>query len=113
MSFIALMKGVLVSSLSAATTGTGTPVNVPITSDHLYIVVLGAGTISAGTLILEEAHDPEYAGLWSQLQSIDLTTLTGADALIIHINATFRAVRARLSADVTGGGNVTVQFMSN
>ena|SRR5258706_5296476 len=108
-------KGILITLLSAVTTGTSVAIVIPITSDWLYISIVCAGTISTGALVLEEAADPDYAGTWSQLgNDIDLTALTGGDVEIVHINSTFRAVRARVKTDVTGaGGSVTVGLMSN
>lgn len=112
---VALSKGVSVTLLSTVTTGTSSAVVVPITSNWLYISIICVGTISTGTLIIEEASAPDYAGTWSQLGSdIDLTALTGGKETVAHINGTFRAVRVRVGTDVTGaGGSVTVGIMSN
>lgn len=110
---VAASKGTTVNLLVAVTTGTSIPASVPNTSNSPRVHVRGAGTITGGTLIIEEALDPNYTGLWSQLQSIVLTTLTANAELVIHITGTIGAIRARLSANVTGGGTVSVDLVSN
>lgn len=107
-----------VTVLSAVTTGTSGIVPYGGNCHHLVAYVTGVGTISAGTLLLEECYaDPpsSYGGTWSQIASIDLTTLTGGGAapagkqVAAHYPGCFFNVRARLSVDVSGsGGAVTV-----
>jgi hypothetical protein len=102
----------LTYSLAGATTGTGTAVQVPADVSNLRIDVIGNGTITAGTLVLEEAWSPKYGGTWSALSgpsgAIDLTALTGGKTQTWHFLGNFATVRGRLSANVTGGGSVTV-----
>ena len=78
--------------------------------DHIVTYVKGNGTVSAGTLIIEESADAGDTGTWSAIgSSVDLSTLTGNVTLAIHHPvAAYRALRWRLSAAVTGGGSVTV-----
>ena len=110
---LASSKGIEVLSLSAATTGTGTSVNIPISSNNPRINVRGVGTISGGTLILEEASSPAYTGTWSQLLSITASALTGGAEQVVHILGTLGAVRGRISSNITGGGSVTVGVISD
>ena len=109
----ALMKGVPYLLQSAVTSGNGAVVMVPITCNKLDFFVVGAGTISGGALSIEEAYDPDYTGTWSVIQAITLTSITAGAIVVVHVEGTFRAVRARVSTPVTGGGTVTVYAMSN
>lgn len=97
-------------SLSAATTGTGT---TKAMNDCRQISwdVAGAGTISSGTLKIEtNSESPSYTGTWHELDSIDLSTLTGGVAYHGTYPGMLAWVRARLSANVVGGGTVTARI---
>jgi hypothetical protein len=63
-------------------------------------VVFGAGT-SAGQVVLETAHDPDYAGAWWPLETIDWA----AASKVHHVGKTglFRALRFRISIAIVGG----------
>lgn len=106
----ATMKGVPLALFgTTATTGTSSAVAFPINDDNPTVEVVGQGTIGAGTLILEEnGSDPAYAGTWSQITSIACTTLTGGASQVFHILGSVKFFRARFSANVTGGGGVSV-----
>lgn len=98
----------------AATTGNGNAVDVKGICRELAFFVDGTGTISAGTLQIEEARSTAYAGTWSPLATaLDLTTLSGTKATVVRVTGVFQAVRARLTADVTGGGSVTVEVVGS
>lgn len=105
---LAASKGVAASSLSLATTGTGAAVAIPSTFDNSFFVITGAGTISGGTVILEEADSDTYAGTWSQLTSITASTLTGGAQQVFHVFGNMRVVRARISSNIIGGGTISV-----
>ncbi len=109
------MKGVATSLLPLlTTTGTGDSVAVPITSQHPRFHVRGAGTITGGTIIIEEALDPDYAGTWSQITSIAASGLTGGAEQVIHlVDATLGSVRARISSNITGGGSVSADLVTD
>lgn len=88
----------------------------------LTVNLKGTGTISAGTLLIEEAsYDPQtepiYGSTWSQVQSIDLTAVTGGIAQSIHVPTSvpgqyaWDVVRGRISSAVTGGGSVEVTLI--
>lgn len=86
--------------LSAVTTGTSAA--IPF-NDCRFVnwLVEGTGTITAGTVIIESAHDPNYSGTWNQLASVTVTTNA-----VLGDGKEFPAggfVRARVSATVTGG----------
>ncbi len=82
---------------------------------HLTLYLIGVGTVSAGTLVIEEAWynalTPATTGSWSTWSTIG--TLTCADvtggaqqAFQLPIGA-YANVRARFTADVTGGGTIS------
>lgn len=109
----ASQKGVATTLLAPVTTGTGLGVAVPITSKNPRVHIIGAGTISGGTLIIEEALDPSYSGTWSQLLSVTASSLTGGAEQVLHILGTLSAIRARISSNITGGGTIAVTLVSD
>lgn len=72
------------------------------------VYLYGAGTVSGGTVVVEEAHDETYAGTWSVIQSVTASTLNGA-GLAIHIGGYVAALRVRVSSAITGGGSIGVK----
>lgn len=94
-------------------------------SARITVVIQGTGTISGGAMVLEEAYfvptdGSPYSGSWSQLPvnstpdySIDLTTLSGGEQMVIHYDASMWAVRPRNTDAVTGGGSVSVTIWGN
>lgn len=106
-------KGIVVSLLSAVTTGTGLGVSLPISSNLPRVHLRGNGTTSGGTIVIEEAQDPLFSGTWSLLQTVQATTITASAEQVIHIWGTISAIRARVTSNITGGGTVTVELVSN
>ena len=95
-------------SLNAATTGTGTAISFHDCRQVDWLVV-GAGTISGGTIVIECAAAADYAGTWFELDSITASSLTGGAATGgTYPDPPGGFVRARVSFNVTGGGSVTV-----
>lgn len=99
-------------SMPAGTTAnatTGLSVDLQGASALTFYVV-GTGTISGGTLVLEEAATYDYTGTWSQITTITLSTISGGATVAYHAQtpAAWIAVRPRLSAAVTGGGSIQV-----
>lgn len=86
---------------------------------RVTIAVQGNGTISAGTLVIEESYGQdsaagEYAGTWSTLATIDLTTLTGGEQVVVHFAGSVWHLRARIGTAVSGaGGSVDVWVWGN
>ena len=89
---------------------------------HLTVFVTGYGTISTGTLIVEESDQQGFGGTWSQIDSIDLTAVTGGSTTGIQqashepVSApgtfAYRWVRLRIGTSVTGsGGSVSVSLL--
>jgi len=71
---------------------------------NLSFVVVGNGAVSAGAVQLEEAHDVNFAGTWAALGTPSTPiTVVGNGVVVMKVNATAKAVRARISTAVTGG----------
>ena len=84
---VASPKGVITELLPLlTTTGTGASVSVPITSSYLRVHIKGTGTITGGTIIIEESSNPDYTGTWSQIQSVAASSLTGGAESVIHLS---------------------------
>jgi hypothetical protein len=113
MAVISASPGRPVSLLSAVTTGTGVAVAVPMSEGNCRITLTGVGTVTGGTIVLEEAESPTYNGTWSQLYSLTFS-VTALTNLIqtIHIMGKLGFVRARISANVTGGGTVSADLIT-
>lgn len=100
-------------TLNAATMGTGTAINAA-GRQGLVLYVRGTGTISTGVITVEEADfnpatESEYAGTWSSITTINANTTTGGAQTAYHFTGlAYRYVRARITTNLTGGGNVTV-----
>jgi hypothetical protein len=113
-STVSATRGTTTSLLNEVTTGTGASVFIPPNAEQVSFIARGTGVISSGTLIIEEAASVDYSGLWSQLESIDLSTLTGADEQQYHYNSSVGPfVRGRLGANVVGGGNVSLEVRTS
>lgn len=98
---------------SAATTGNGSAADLKGQQRHATVYCEGSGTISGGTVSIEEARSESYSGTWSVVATVPAADVTGGAVKAVHIVGTFLAVRARVSSNVTGGGNVTVQLVAN
>lgn len=97
-------------SLDEATTGTGLP-KAFNDSRQVNWLVEGSGTIDGGTVVIESAHDQNYAGTWNELDSVDASTLTGGKLYgNTYPMPPGGFVRARIGTNITGGGNITVRL---
>lgn len=106
------------TSLSAVTTGTGSIVPCGGQTSNLTVYLIGAGTISAGAVVLEEAYeDPtgSYGGMWSPLSGspITVTGLSGGAQAAYHYVGCYWDVRARVSTNLTGGGVITAVIIAS
>lgn len=86
--------------LKNAASGTSEGVDVAGCSNLAFYVVGGAG-VSAGAVTLEESHDKDFAGTWTPIGTA-VTVIIGV-AAPVKVNATAKAVRARITTPVTGG----------
>ena len=92
-------------SLIAATTGTGKAISYANYEKVQYLIVGSAG-VGAGAVVIESAHDPNFAGTWKEVVA-PVTVVANA-----AVGATVDAppggfLRARVTTTVTGG-TVTV-----
>lgn len=112
---VAALQGQITELLPLlTTTGTGVAVSIPNSSKNPCVYVRGAGTITGGTIIIEEASDVAYAGTWSQIQSIAASGMTGGAEVAIHLSGvTLKGIRARVSSNITGGGSVSADLVSD
>ena len=97
-----------VTSLTAAT-GTATGSELVLGSEEHYITayVHSTGTISAGVITIEEAHDSGYAGgTWASVSAITVPT-SGNQIGVAHAVGVYSVIRARVSTAITGGGSAT------
>lgn len=107
----------LLSAVTTAT-GTGTSISVDVQGrDEIVFYLTSTGSTSGGTILLEEAdYDPNvgvvYSGTWSQIASVAASSFTGGAQTAYHISPNaYQFVRARVSANITGGGSVSVTLV--
>lgn len=101
---------VVTLQVAGTTTGNGTAVVcTPRIKNHSFFV-LGTGVTSGGTISIEEAEDPAYAGTWSVIQSVNASSVTGTACQVVHFTASCFALRARVSSNITGGGTIQVDY---
>jgi len=115
---------------------TGTSVPVPMRNyQTVTVYVTGYGTISTGTLLIEEADydgpgnsggqgaEKPFEGTWSLVQTLDLTAVTGGSTtgkqIAYHVPSSapgfyaYSYLRARFSVDITGAsGSATVVLLA-
>jgi hypothetical protein len=106
----------LLAPLLNAATAVGSTSQAIDCSAYAYLTVylIGTGTISGGTLTIEEAHltDGVYNGTWSEIGTIAAADTSGGKQVAYHIGGpggafAYSAVRVRLTDAVTGGGSIT------
>lgn len=96
------------SAVSAdETTSTAMPTNAFV--NFAVYAEWGAGT-NAGVITIEEAYDPTYTGVWSEIGTITWSAASSTD--VFHQRGAFRALRVRVSTAVGGGGTVTVRAIA-
>lgn len=93
----------------AQTTGNGTEVDAGGNAiEHIFYIIGSAG-VSAGAVQIETAHTKGYAGTWAAIGTP--TTIVASSVLAVRVSGVYRALRARISTNVTGG-TVTVKLSS-
>jgi hypothetical protein len=106
--FPALTPGTLLALQTNAISGAGIQIaTIPRFMYHVFICT-GTGTITGGTISIEEAADPSYTGTWSVIQTVTATTLTAGAASAVHITGCYLALQARISVAIAGGGSISV-----
>jgi hypothetical protein len=106
---LAYLRVPLLNAQTAITT-TSAAINV-LGYTALTVYVIGAGTISAGVLTIEEADiNPNfeaagYTGTWSAVTTYTLTGVSGGAQAAVHLTVSaYGYVRVRISTGVTGAG---------
>ena len=85
----------------------------PLAEDHV-IFIKGTGTITSGVITIEEADTEDYSGTWSSIQAVNGTDVTAGAIKAIHlVQGIYRALRARISTNIGGGGSVEVIYVCN
>lgn len=96
-------------TFTGVTSGMSKPIN-PGQHESFAIALIGDGTISGGTVLIEEAAytKSQYNGTWSQISSTTASDITGNAQKVIHVapNA-LMATRVRISSGITGGGGIS------
>ncbi len=94
---------------SAATTGNGVAHDCGSDGAYIGFYIVPSGTISAGAVTYETAPTSTYAGTWAPLGTA-VTAVTDTVQFNTYV-APLLFVRARISTNVTGGGNLTVHIV--
>jgi len=105
-------RGIALTLQTAATTGNGVVATIRPGTKDITITVTGAGTISGGTVSIEEASSESYAGTWSIMEDFPATDLTGGAQKVLHFKGRYNAIRCRL-ASIAGGGTVSSELMAD
>jgi hypothetical protein len=101
-------RGPVATIMTAGTTAASSTV---ITTDYKVgvqvITLFWHGTCSGGTVIIETADLAAFDHTW-----VPLATISAHSNIEDHITLTYptHSVRARISSDITGGGNLTVYY---
>lgn len=66
---------------------------------------------SSGVVKIETADSEDYAGTWAVLATV--TWAADATVQYVALTGALRAVRARISTAIGGGGTVTVRMVGN
>lgn len=88
--------------MSLVTTGTKSlDLNSSTKATKITVWVVFAAFTTAGTLVVEGAHDEAYAGTWETLGTIAWSAASTNKS--ITVSGPFHAVRVRWTANVVGG----------
>jgi hypothetical protein len=94
------------TSLSNATTGTGTTVDFLVAKKTVTAVLVAGGTIAKGVVTIEASQDNVN---WVALSHLALDQ--GVNVAASFAGQAYRYWRASVAVDLAGGGKVAVTFM--
>lgn len=101
-------RGSVATILSAATTGTSTVITTDYKVAVQNIELHWNGTCSGGAVIIESAPSATFADTWVPLATISAhSDITDVITVVVPTHS----IRARVSSNVTGGGNLTVYYV--
>lgn len=104
---VATGSTVATTSLTAATTGTGTTVDFGFAGANITMAVIVVGTVTAGMMAIDLSQDGVN---WVQDGTVNLVTNTNA---MLNVSAeAWRYARARVATNITGGAVATCTFMA-
>jgi hypothetical protein len=93
------------AALNSATRVLG-PGYLHAVKEHAWEISWGVGC-SAGSVIVETAPDPDYAGTWSEIATIAWTAASRTDR--VNFSGSVGATRVRVSDAIVGGTVVVRQ----
>ena len=96
-----------VTTLSAATTGTGTTVDFTRAQNDITMALLVTGTVTAGVVALDVSQDGTN---WIMFSTANLASNTNAK--LTATGEAWRYARGRVTTNITGGATVTCTLMS-
>lgn len=96
-----------VNTLTAVTTGTGATVDFTNAKSNVSMFVRVNGTATGGVVDLQASQDGTN---WVKIAS-SAAFATGVNQQVSLVGGAFRWFRGVITANVTGGGNVTVTLM--
>ncbi len=112
-----MQRVILVTNLiNASTTGTLTTPAIDCRSfSNLTLYSTGAGTVSGGVVVIEEAATADYSGTWSAIAGLtDPTAASGGKTIAVHlITGAYGFLRARLTTQISGGGSWSLDLVGN
>jgi hypothetical protein len=111
MSVFASLNGVPLALQSAATTGNGDIVAVPVSVKSNVLVIKGSSGVASGAVQVEAADDPTYASTWQQIGGGPVTVLADTELMVTWTDR-YPFVRARVST-VIAGGTVTCSYFGS
>lgn len=103
-------RGVAETLQSAATSGNGNALAVSASFRNHVFQFTSSGTTSGGVITIEEAPTADFAGTWSSLTTVNASDFTGGATKEVHVEGILSAVRARISSNITGGGNISATY---
>lgn len=95
-----------------STTGNGIAATLPASATKHVVIAKGTGVVSGGIISIEEADVEDYAGTWSVITTVTASNLDGGAIQVVHIDGLLRAIRARISTNIAGGGSISVVVVS-
>lgn len=95
------------TSLSNATTGIGTTVDLDVARCHVSMAVVVTGTVLLGAVALDVSQNGTD---WVQAGS-NLSLASNTNGQVSSVGGAWRYARARVAVNITGGATVTATIM--
>lgn len=72
----------------------------------LTILVVSAADVTGGVVTVSEAHDKDFDGTWSDIDTV--TTAAGNRCYALHLQGKFKALKVAVTTEITGGADPSV-----